>query len=83
MNSSIPKRIFAVDPGMQYLGVALLEGEELIWYAVKTFRDARTCHQTRTQVHDSRETGSMLYLLLQKKKCGNCGRLSHKDVLYC
>jgi hypothetical protein len=25
----------------------------------------------------------MLYLLLQKKKCKNCGKRSHKDVLYC
>src|SRR5438270_4303344 len=26
---------------------------------------------------------SMLYLLLGKKKCKNCGKLSHKDVLFC
>jgi hypothetical protein len=25
----------------------------------------------------------MLYLILQKKKCKNCGKLSHKDVLFC
>lgn len=25
----------------------------------------------------------MLYLLLQKKKCNSCGKLTHKDVLYC
>jgi hypothetical protein len=25
----------------------------------------------------------MLYQLLQKKKCKNCGKLSHKDVLFC
>jgi hypothetical protein len=25
----------------------------------------------------------MLYLLLQKKKCKNCGKLSHKDILFC
>src|SRR5438132_178793 len=25
----------------------------------------------------------MLYLLLGKKKCKNCGKLSHKDVLFC
>jgi Holliday junction resolvasome RuvABC endonuclease subunit len=37
---------------MQYLGVALLEGENLMWYAVKTFPEARTCHQMRTQVHE-------------------------------
>src|SRR6266852_8575859 len=26
---------------------------------------------------------SMLYLLFQKKKCKNCKKLSHRDVLYC
>jgi hypothetical protein len=25
----------------------------------------------------------MLYLILGKKKCKNCGKLSHKDVLFC
>lgn len=25
----------------------------------------------------------MLYLFLQKKKCKNCKKLSHRDVLYC
>jgi hypothetical protein len=25
----------------------------------------------------------MFYLLFQKKKCKNCGKLSHKDVLFC
>src|SRR6266851_2876907 len=28
-------------------------------------------------------TASMLYLILGKKKCKNCGKLSHKDVLFC
>ena len=28
-------------------------------------------------------TISMLYLILGKKKCKNCGKLSHKDVLFC
>src|SRR6202795_3023816 len=26
---------------------------------------------------------SMLYLILGKKKCKNCGKLSHRDVLFC
>ena len=25
----------------------------------------------------------MLYLLLRKKKCKNCGKLNHRDVLFC
>jgi len=37
MTSVFPQRILAVDPGMQYLGIAVLEGEEIIWYGVKTF----------------------------------------------
>ncbi len=32
-----PKRIMAIDPGTQRLGIAILEGEELIWYGVTTF----------------------------------------------
>lgn len=32
-------RILAIDPGIQYLGVAILEGEDLLWYGVKTFPD--------------------------------------------
>ncbi len=39
MTTLPPRRILAVDPGLQYLGVAVLEGEELIWYGVKTFPD--------------------------------------------
>src|SRR5947208_17186051 len=31
----------------------------------------------------SRCAASMLYLLFQKRKCKNCGKLSHKDVLFC
>ena len=25
----------------------------------------------------------MLYLILGRKKCKNCGKLSHKDILFC
>ena len=45
-----PKRIMAVDPGMQYLGVAILEGEELIWYGIKTFPGRKTLPYMRPQV---------------------------------
>jgi Holliday junction resolvasome RuvABC endonuclease subunit len=45
-----PKRILAVDPGMQYLGIAILEGEELVWYAVKTFPEHRALPGIRPQV---------------------------------
>lgn len=40
----------AIDPGMQYLGIAILEGEELVWYAVKTFPGRKTLPSLRTQV---------------------------------
>ena len=44
------KRIMAIDPGMQYLGVAILEGEELIWYGIKTFPGRKTLPYMRPQV---------------------------------
>jgi len=34
MTSTSSKRILAVDPGMQCLGAAVLEGEDIIWYGV-------------------------------------------------
>ena len=37
MNSTSSHRILAVDPGMKHLGIAVLEGENLVWYGVKTF----------------------------------------------
>ncbi len=40
----------AVDPGMQHLGVAILEGEELIWYGIKTFPGRKTLPYMRPQV---------------------------------
>jgi len=50
MTPPTPKRILAVDPGMQYLGVAMLEGEELVWYAVKTFPERKVLSNMRPQV---------------------------------
>ena len=40
----------AVDPGAQHLGVAILEGEGLIWYGVKTFPSNMTLRDIRTEV---------------------------------
>ena len=45
-----PNRIMAIDPGMQYLGVAILEGEELIWYGIKTFPGRKLLPYMRPQV---------------------------------
>ena len=40
----------AIDPGMRYLGVAILEGEELIWYGVKTFPGLTRLPEIRSEV---------------------------------
>src|SRR5439155_25367064 len=43
-------RILAVEPGIQYLGIAILEGEELIWYGIKTFPGRKTRPFMRQEV---------------------------------
>lgn len=45
-----PSRILSIDPGMQYLGIAVLEGEEIVWYGVKTFPEARTAREIYVKV---------------------------------
>jgi Holliday junction resolvasome RuvABC endonuclease subunit len=40
----------AVDPGMQYLGIAIFEAEELIWYGIKTFHGRKRLPFMRPQV---------------------------------
>jgi len=50
MTPPLPKRIMAVDPGIQYLGVAILEGDQLRWYAVKTFPERKVLSNMRPQV---------------------------------
>ena len=45
-----PKRMMAVNPGMQYLGIAIFEGEDLIWYGIKTFRGRKILPYMRPQV---------------------------------
>ena len=47
-----PKRIMAVDPGMRYLSVAILEGEDLVWYGIKTFPGRKTVPVMRPQVRN-------------------------------
>ena len=39
-------RIMAVDPGMQYVGIAIFEGDNLLWYGVRTFPG----HDVRSQI---------------------------------
>jgi Holliday junction resolvasome RuvABC endonuclease subunit len=41
MRASI-QRVLAIAPGAQHLGVAVLEGEELIWFGVKSFSGRKT-----------------------------------------
>jgi hypothetical protein len=50
----------AVDPGMHYLGVAILEGEDLLWFGIKTFPGRKRLPFTRQQVQQ------YLTTLLQK-----------------
>lgn len=45
-------RVMAVDPGMRYLGIAILEGDELIWYGVKTFPGLRRLPDVRAEVKE-------------------------------
>ena len=48
--SPMPKIILAVNPGMQYLSVALLKGEKLAWYRIKTFPGRKTLPYMRREV---------------------------------
>ncbi len=43
-------RVLAVDPGIRYLGAAVLDGEEILWYGVKTFDDCRPLPSVRLDV---------------------------------
>ena len=42
-------RILAIDPGTKQIGVAVLDGEDLIFYAVKTVRDRSTAQKILKQ----------------------------------
>src|SRR5262249_41933821 len=50
MTLSSRLRIIAVDPGMEHVGIAVLEGEELLWYGVKTFGEARATSEVRVAI---------------------------------
>jgi Holliday junction resolvasome RuvABC endonuclease subunit len=50
MSTTSLQRVIAVNPGMQYLGVAILENEDLIWYGIKTFPGKKTLVTMRPQV---------------------------------
>jgi len=42
MQFSTKPRILAIAPGAQYVGLAVLEGEDLIWFGVKSFPGQKT-----------------------------------------
>src|SRR2546425_10383133 len=50
VNRAMSKRIMAVEPGIQHLGIAILEGEELVWYGVKTFPGRKSLPYRRNEV---------------------------------
>jgi len=43
-------RILAIDPGTKEIGIAVLDGAELVYYAVKTIRDRATAQRILQQV---------------------------------
>lgn len=45
MTKNNPPRILALDPGTKEMGIALMEGFDLIDYRVKTFRNERKPHE--------------------------------------
>jgi RNase H-fold protein (predicted Holliday junction resolvase) len=53
MTTRSARRILAVDPGMKYLGIAVLEGENLLWYGVKAFPSRRILPDLRVEVRQA------------------------------
>src|SRR5437867_3294285 len=45
-------RILAVDPGTRHMGVAIVQGEELLYYAVKSFKEKRPAYQLLKATRD-------------------------------
>jgi Holliday junction resolvasome RuvABC endonuclease subunit len=50
MNPISPIRILAVEPGVEHAGIALLEGENLLWYGVKTFPGGTNLSEVRLAI---------------------------------
>jgi crossover junction endodeoxyribonuclease RuvC len=49
MNSN-KEKILAIDPGTREIGIAVFDGSELLYYAVKTIRDRSTARKILQQV---------------------------------
>ncbi|HEY6807083.1 MAG TPA: crossover junction endodeoxyribonuclease RuvC [Pyrinomonadaceae bacterium] len=49
-------RVLAIDPGTKQLGVAVLEGNDLIYYAVKTIHDRSTSLKVLQQIAELTRT---------------------------
>lgn len=47
--STTKKRILAIDPGTRYLGMALLEGDALVYYGVKRIHHRGSPHERLTE----------------------------------
>jgi len=43
-------KILAIDPGTLAMGIALLEGDKLVYHAVQTIRKGKTTHETLSEV---------------------------------
>jgi Holliday junction resolvasome RuvABC endonuclease subunit len=50
MTSTSDLRVLGIDPGTRHLGLAVLEGEEILWYHVKTLTSPRALRDLSTEV---------------------------------
>lgn len=67
-----PKRILAVDPGTRYLGVAIMEDDEPIYYAVKTIKinqvDSKRLDEAKTIIQKLIDIYRPEILVIEKPK---------------
>lgn len=45
MSKSVSSRVLAIAPGARHLGLAVLEGDELVWFGVKPFGGRKTVRE--------------------------------------
>jgi len=50
MNSKQGRTILAIDPGTRYIGIAVMDGDELVYHGVKTLRRRSSPHEGLAQV---------------------------------
>jgi Holliday junction resolvasome RuvABC endonuclease subunit len=50
MNSKETSTILAIDPGTRYIGIAVMDGDELVYHGVKTLRRRSSPHGSLSQI---------------------------------